>query len=71
MHHPDPVCDEILKVLTERGPMGWYALEHRLRVPRSEFHDGYTLMSYLGEMEADGYLVRAEDGNYKVASGQA
>lgn len=54
----------ILAVVRARGPIGWYGIEIHLRVPRSEFQDGYTLRTYLEELIADGLLVRTMvDGN--------
>ncbi|WP_227272587.1 helix-turn-helix domain-containing protein [Roseobacter weihaiensis] len=67
MVQKDPVCDEIIKMLAERGPMGWYAMERRLRIPRHEFHEGYTLMTYLNNLEEAGFIAKTEDGKYKVA----
>lgn len=50
----------IVAILRERGPTGWYGLEIRLRVPRSEFRHGYTLMTYLDELVADGTIRLVE-----------
>ncbi len=48
----------ILQVLRESGPIGWYGIELRLRVPRSAFGDGYTLMTYVEELIAAGSVAR-------------
>jgi len=48
----------ILELLREKGPIGWDGLEIRLRVPRSTFQDGYTLMTYLEELIAVGSVER-------------
>lgn len=48
----------ILALVRELGPVGWYPLEIRLRVPRSEFKDGHTLMTYIEELIAEGSVVR-------------
>lgn len=48
----------ILALVRELGPVGWYPLEMRLRVPRSEFKDGYTLMTYIEDLIAEGSVVR-------------
>jgi len=53
-------------MLADQGPMGWYAMERRLRIPRNEFREGYTLMSYLDDLEEGGFIDRIEDGKYKA-----
>ena len=59
----------ILALIRELGPVGWYALEIRLRTPRSEFEDGYTLMTYLEELIAEGSVVRtAVDGEERFSA---
>jgi hypothetical protein len=52
------VEEAILAVIRDNGPIGWYGIEMRLRVPRSNFKDGYTLMTYLEEMISAGSVVR-------------
>jgi hypothetical protein len=52
------VEEAILGVIRDNGPIGWYGIEIRLRIPRSLFKDGYTLMTYLEEMIAAGSGVR-------------
>lgn len=48
----------ILAIVREKGPIGWYGLEIRLNIPRSEFKEGYTLKTYLEELIDDGSVVR-------------
>ncbi len=48
----------ILSVVREKGPIGWYGIERRLRVPRTHFQDGYTLMTYLEELISAGSIAR-------------
>lgn len=60
----DNVRAEILKLIVENGPIGWYAMERKLRVPRSHFSDGYTLMSYLDELEDAGLIERDDNDKY-------
>ena len=50
----------ILALLRETGPLGWYGIEIRLRVPRSAFREGYTLMTYLEELMSDGLILRTK-----------
>lgn len=57
MTDPD-VKRTIVALLRESGPLGWYGIEIRLRVPRSAFRDGYTLMTYLDELVCAGAVVR-------------
>lgn len=62
----------ILALLRASGPLGWYGLEIRLAVPRSAFKDGYTLMTYLEELEAEGSVVRTtENGRERFAAAPA
>ena len=61
----------ILRLLRGSGPLGWYGMEIRLSVPRAEFKDGYTLVTYLEEMIAAGSVRRVViDGveHYSAAS---
>jgi len=60
----DYVRTEILKLVDENGPIGWYSMERKLRVPRSDFREGYTLMSYLDELEETGFVTRNDEGKY-------
>ena len=62
-HH---VKAAIYKLISERGSIGWYEMEHRLNIPRIEFQRGYTLMTYLDEMVAEGTLKLSKDGKYTV-----
>lgn len=65
----DVVKTAILMLLRDLGPIGWYGLEIRLSIPRSEFKDGYTLMTYLEELIADGLVVRTTaDGNERFVA---
>ena len=45
----------ILRILREKGPMGWYQLEHTL-MARDQRSDS-RLMEYLAELKADGIIV--------------
>lgn len=54
----------ILALISERGPIGWRGLEIRLKVPREEFQDGFTLMTYLKRMVADGMILETPEGQY-------
>ncbi len=58
----------IVKILSKQGPMGWYRLEILLNIPRSEFKYGYTLMTYLDELEAEEKIRTTKDGKYYVES---
>ncbi|WP_298261229.1 hypothetical protein [uncultured Litoreibacter sp.] len=61
---PDKVRIEILKLIVENEPIGWYAMERKLRVPRGDFREGYTLMSYLKELEEEGFVTRNDEDKY-------
>jgi hypothetical protein len=50
----------IVQVVRESGPIGWYGIERRLRVPRNEFKEGYTLMTYLEELVSAGVITRVD-----------
>ena len=60
------VKDEICKLLSERGDMGWYEMEIRLNVPRNMFQPGYTLMTYLNEMIGEQKIKLTADNKYAL-----
>lgn len=58
----------ILDVLQKHGPIGWYALEMRLAVPRQKFRDGYNMMNYIDDL-IDADLVRkTDDGKFETVA---
>ena len=48
----------LLRFVREKGPIGWYGLEHGFAIPRSEFKEGYSVMTYLEELISDGFVAR-------------
>lgn len=64
----EQICNGILKIIEQKGPVGWYGIEHRLAIPRSEFPDSQNVMSYIARLELTGKIVKNEDGKYVIVS---
>lgn len=62
----DEIALSILEVVETRGPVGWYAIEHVLKIPRSEFPQGYSVIRYLGELEKSGLITHAEGKGFEI-----
>ena len=60
------VKEKIYKLVSRHQPIGWYRLEILLPVQRKDFKQGYTLMTYLDEMVADGTIKLLADGKYSL-----
>ena len=63
----DIAKNSILELVTEHGPIGWYPLELKLRVPRDQFRSGYNMMNYLDDLIADGSVKKTDDGKFDKA----
>lgn len=55
---------EILELVERRGPVGWYGIEHGLKISRAEFPDDCNVMTYLTQLEAEGFIRKDETGKY-------
>jgi len=51
---------ELYKLISNHQPIGWYRLELKLPVQRKYFKEGYTLMTYLDEMIAEGEELNSQ-----------
>ena len=60
----DTIKEEIYRLISKHQPIGWYKLEVILPIQRKHFKQGYTLMTYLNEMVAEGKIKQSTDEKY-------
>ena len=59
----EQIKKEILRIINESdNGCGWYIIEMRCRIPRSEFPAGTNIKSYIEEMIEEGKIRRDTDG---------
>lgn len=56
----DKIDSAIIAIVDERGPIGWYGIENRLSIPRSEFPEGTNVMTYIKRLLAKGLIVETD-----------
>lgn len=69
----DSVFSHIHEIVSKTPDgLGWYGVEMRCRIPRSEFPDGMNVMDVLRLLVEDGYLeVRTIDGKERFFAAPA
>jgi len=56
----DKIDSAIIAIIDERGPIGWYGIENRLSIPRSDFPEGTNVMTYIKKLIATGLISESD-----------